>query len=123
MILVYVAVGGAIGSGGRYLLTGLVNRGAAPHSPWGTFVVNILGCFVFGVIAAMAERRAPLPPAGRAFLLAGVLGGFTTFSSYTFETFMLLRAGQAARAVVNAGAQVVLGLGALWAGYAVGRQL
>lgn len=86
-------------------------------------VVNVLGCFAFGVVASLADRWFPLTASGRAFLLVGVLGGFTTFSSYTYETFVLMREAQFLRAGANAGGQVFLGLIALWAGYALVRAL
>ncbi|MDQ3348279.1 MAG: fluoride efflux transporter CrcB [Acidobacteriota bacterium] len=123
MIVLYVALGGAIGSAARFLLAGAVNGPSRPHSPAGTFVVNVLGCFAFGLVVALADRRFPLTAPARAFLLVGILGGFTTFSSYTHETFVLLREADVLRAAVNAGGQVCLGLLALWAGYAVARVL
>ena len=122
MNLLYVAIGGAFGSSARFLLTEAVNR-YAPHWPAGTFVVNLVGCFAFGVMASLADRRVPLSAGARAFILVGVLGGFTTFSSYTYDTFVLLREAQFIRAAVNAGGQVVLGFVALWAGYALVRAL
>lgn len=123
MSLLYAAIGGALGSTARYLLASLIARHAATHAAAGTFVVNVLGCFLFGLIAALADRRFPLSAPARAFVLAGVLGGFTTFSSYTFDTFMLLREGHLARAAWNALGQVVLGMAALWLGYAAVREL
>jgi CrcB protein len=127
-----VAVGGALGSMARYWLSGFVQRLALPlvspglssgssPLPWGTFVVNVIGCLVFGVIVSLAEARAAIGPTGRAFLLVGILGGFTTFSSFGFETFQLLRDGQMGLALVNIGGQVVLGLAALWFGYTLAR--
>lgn len=121
MNLLYAAIGGALGSAARYVLSSLITRHAAAHAAAGTFVVNVLGCFLFGLIAALADRRFPLSAPARAFVLAGVLGGFTTFSSYTFDTYMLLREGQAVRAAWNAAGQVVLGMAALWLGYVVVR--
>lgn len=118
MTLVYVAIGGALGSSARFLLAGAINRHGALYAPAGTFVVNVLGCFLFGVIVALADRRLPLAASTRAFLLVGVLGGFTTFSSYTFETFVLMRQAHLWRAALNAGGQVVAGLVAMWAGIA-----
>jgi CrcB protein len=121
--LVYVAVGGAIGSSARYLLGGFVHRHTSPYFPYGTFAVNVVGCFAFGVVAALAEHRAAVTPAARTFLLIGVLGGFTTFSSFTYETFALVRDAEFLRALVNVAGQVVVGFAALWAGYAVVRIL
>jgi len=121
LILLYVALGGAIGSSARFLLAGAINPPGSQHSPAGTFVVNLIGCFAFGVIASLADRRFPLTTPTRAFILVGILGGFTTFSSFTYETIILLRNAQFLRAAANAGGQVFLGLLALWAGYALTR--
>ena len=95
----------------------MVQRATSPFFPYGTFVVNVVGCLVFGLIMGAERQRFVLGPSERAFLLIGILGGFTTFSTFTYETFALLQDGQLARALVNAGGQVVCGLVALWAGY------
>jgi CrcB protein len=123
MDFVAVAVGGAIGAVARYLLGGAVHRLVPGFFPFGTFVVNILGCLVFGVIIGLAEARLALGPGARLFLLVGVLGGFTTFSSFTFESFELIRSGQLLPASVNVIGQVALGFVALWAGVGVGRAI
>ena len=119
MHLLAVAIGGALGSCARVLLSAAVLRYAGAPSLLGIFLVNVTGCFAFGVIAALADRHAAITPAMRAFVLAGLLGGFTTFSTYTFDTFALLRDGRIAYAVANAAGQVLLGLAALWVGYEV----
>ena len=121
MRIVYVALGGALGSTARYLLDGAVYRILPATFPYGTFVVNLTGCFVFGVLIGMAEDRLVVGSAARAFLLIGVLGGFTTFSSFAFETVQLLRGGEAMRGASNVVGQVIGGLVLLWAGAAVGR--
>lgn len=121
--VLWVAVGGAIGSVGRYLVDGWVLQLAGPHFPSGTFVVNVLGCLLFGVVAGAADERFMLAPGGRAFLLIGILGGFTTFSTFTFETLQLVRDAQFARAMLNVAGQVVLGFLAMWAGYSAARVL
>jgi fluoride exporter len=113
-----IAVGGALGSVCRYLLATAVQRYSSPFFPYGTFVVNILGCLAFGIIMGAARQRFVLGPSERAFLLIGVLGGFTTFSTFTYETFALLQDGELVRAFANAAGQLVVGLVALWAGYA-----
>ena len=87
----WVAAGGAIGAAARYMLTGFVHRYTSAFFPYGTFVVNVTGCLAFGLIFGFTEQRFAISPAARAFLLVGVLGGFTTFSSYAFESFQLLR--------------------------------
>jgi fluoride exporter len=95
----------------------MVQRATSPFFPYGTFVVNVVGCLVFGIIMGAARQRFVLGPSERAFLLIGILGGFTTFSTFTYETFALLQDGQLARALLNAGGQVACGFVALWAGY------
>jgi CrcB protein len=121
MRILYVALGGALGSTARYLLDGAVYRILPATFPYGTFVVNLTGCFVFGVLIGIAEDRLVVGSAARAFLLIGVLGGFTTFSSFAFETVQLLRGGEAMRGASNVVGQVIGGLVLLWAGAAVGR--
>jgi CrcB protein len=121
MNVLLVALGGSIGAVARYGLAGLVQRFTTPYFPFGTFVVNILGCLVFGILAGLAEHRFALGPEARAFLLIGILGGFTTFSSFTFETFQLLRDAEFARASLNAFGQLVVGLFAMWLGFVLAR--
>ncbi len=123
MRYLFVALGGAIGSVARYALDGFILRLASPYFPSGTFVVNALGCLVFGVIIGFADGRSALTPTGRLFLLIGLLGGFTTFSTFTFETFQLVRGGEYARGVLNAAGQVIVGYLAMWAGYVATRSL
>lgn len=110
-----------LGSVARYLLQGLVHRYTSPFFPYGTFAVNVLGCLAFGIVAGLAEERFAIGSTGRVFLLIGLLGGFTTFSTFTFETFELLRDGQGVRAALNVVGQVTLGMAALWAGYVAAR--
>ena len=121
MQLIVIGVGGAIGALARYLLGGAVHRLMPGFFPYGTFVVNVLGCVIFGVIVGVAEARFAIGPIGRAFILIGVLGGFTTFSSFTYETFELVRDGQVWPALVNVVGQVGLGFLGLWAGFGLGR--
>lgn len=119
MNVLYVAIGGAIGSVARYLLSTAVHRYVADGFPYGTFLVNIIGCAVFGVIVGFAEHRIDLTPAVRAFFLVGILGGFTTFSAFTFDTIELLRTAAFLRAALNVLGQITLGLAALWLGYSI----
>jgi len=115
--LLAIALGGAIGSVARYLLSSLVLRVSGPSFPLGTFVVNVIGCVAFGALAGAATGRLSLAPDVRLFLFAGVLGGFTTFSSYAFESFALIHEGHFLAASVNIVGQVVIGLVTLAAGY------
>ena len=120
-VIAWIALGGAIGAVARYAMAGLVQRYTSPYFPYGTFAVNIAGCLAFGLIFGLTEHRFAISPAMRAFLLIGVLGGFTTFSSYTFESFQLLRDAQFLRASLNAAGQVFLGLLCFWIGYLANR--
>lgn len=119
MNLLLIAIGGAAGSVCRYLLSSAVLRVTGTLFPAGTFVVNTLGCLVFGVVAGAASERLTLTPEARALLLAGLLGGFTTFSSYMNESFVLLKTGQFAWAGLNLVGQVVVGLVLFWLGFSV----
>ena len=121
MNLLLIAIGGALGSVARHLLSTLVLRTSGVRFPLGTFIVNLVGCAAFGAIAGAAQHRFALAPEARAFLLIGVLGGFTTFSSYAFESVALLRDGQFFGAAVNIVGQVFTGLAGLWAAYLLMR--
>jgi CrcB protein len=116
--IVLVGLGGFLGSSLRFALGGLVHR-AAPGSlfPWGTLCVNVSGCLAIGFLGGLMELRQVLGPSQRLFLLIGVLGGFTTFSSFAYETLGLLHASEMARALANTGANLLLGLLAAWVGY------
>lgn len=91
--------------------------------PYGTFAVNVVGCAVFGLLIGVGEQRLVVGSPARTFLLIGVLGGFTTFSSFAFETVQLLRGGEWWLGALNVAGQVVIGLAALWIGLALGRIL
>jgi len=119
--LALVAIGGAIGSVSRSLFSTFVLRVTGSLLPVGTFAVNVVGCVAFGAIVGAAEHRFVLTPETRAFLLVGILGGFTTFSSYTFETFTLMQDGQFAAAAFNIAGQVVSGLLGFWVAYVIAR--
>ena len=119
MNILLIAVGGAVGSVCRYLLSSAVLRAADTLFPVGTFVVNVVGCLVFGAIAGATQERISLSPETRALLLAGMLGGFTTFSSYMNESFVLVREGQFLWAGLNLGGQVIAGFAAFWAAFSI----
>ena len=119
MNLLAIAIGGAIGAVARYALSMFVLRVSGTLFPLGTFVVNVIGCLAFGLIAGASTQRVQIAPAMRLFLLTGILGGFTTFSSYAFESFVLVRDGQMFWAALNITGQVVAGLVGMWAGYVI----
>lgn len=109
--------GGAVGSLARYLLGTLIARGAGGAFPWGTLAVNLAGCFAIGIVAAFGERSGGLTPVVRLSLVVGLLGGFTTFSSFGLETFRMMVDGRWAGAAGYVLASNLLGLAAVWAGY------
>ena len=113
-----------MGSIGRYLVSGLVHRWLPFATfPWGTLAVNALGCFIIGLLGGLVELRGVLSPESRAFLLIGLLGGFTTFSTFGFETFGFLRDGGTLNALGNIAAQLGLGLVGVWAGLILASRL
>jgi CrcB protein len=115
--LLWVAIGGAAGSVARYKLSGFVLHHTIDwRFPAGTFVVNVLGCLVAGVLAGLAEKHELLSPETRLLLFTGVLGGFTTFSAFGLETVFLLRRGETLVAGANIILSVLAGLAALWIG-------
>ncbi len=117
-----VGIGGFIGSVLRYLTSGFVQQILQNSTfPYGTLAVNLIGCFVIGVLSQLADDRGVFSGEARAFVFIGVLGGFTTFSSFGNETMNLMRDGEMLPAFANVSAQVVLGLGAVWLGRLVGR--
>ena len=116
--ILLVALGGAIGSVARFKLSGLVLQQAANwRFPLGTFVVNVIGCFVAGLLAGMAVKQDVFTPDARVFLFTGLLGGFTTFSAFGLETLLLFKRGEAGVAIANAVASVAVGLIVAWLGY------
>ena len=120
MNLLLVGVGGFIGSIGRYVLAGAIHQVLHNSTfPYGTMVVNIVGCFVIGFLNGLAETRQLLSPELRLFLLIGLLGGFTTFSTFGYETMALLRDSQIGAALANVLVQVTVGLLCVWLGYSL----
>lgn len=115
-----VALGGAAGSVSRYLLGVWIQPVSQSLGfPFGTLAVNLVGCFVIGLLSQLTESRGVFTPETRGLVFIGVLGGFTTFSSFGNDTMNLFRAGQTVNALVNVGANVILGLALVWLGRAV----
>jgi CrcB protein len=113
-----VGLGGAVGSTLRHAVNVATARAFGEPGPWATAVVNASGCAVIGVLAGLAAGgRLPLPPPARLFLFVGVLGGYTTFSSYALDTFTLAQGGRHLAAAANAAGQAVIGLAAVTMGY------
>lgn len=122
MLLVYLAVGGVVGTLARYTLTTWVQSWTGEAFPWGTMLVNLSGSFLLGVFVRGADLSS-LSPEMRALLTVGICGAFTTFSTFTLETARLLQDGAWARAVAYAVGSVVLGLVALAAGLTMASAL
>jgi CrcB protein len=118
LLIVLVGVGGFIGAVLRYLISDWVNGIFHILSlPYGTLTVNIIGCLLIGILAGLSENRNLLGPETRALLLVGVLGGFTTFSTFGNETVELLKDGTSIAAFSNVALHVCLGLVAVRVGY------
>jgi fluoride exporter len=121
--MVLVGIGGALGSMARHGVGVAVARLSPLRVvPYATMAVNLSGCLAIGLLAGLAaSQRLPMTPALRAFLFVGVLGGFTTFSSFGLDTFTMAQGGHPAGAALNALVQVVAGCLLVAAGYAAGR--
>jgi len=118
--ILYAALGGAIGSVSRYLLgTWTQSISQSIDFPYGTLTVNLIGCFVIGFLSQLAESRGVFTPESRALVFIGILGGFTTFSSFGNDTLNLLRDGETFNALANVGGNVIVGLFLVWLGRSV----
>jgi len=118
---ILIGIAGLIGTLLRYWLAGFVSRQSGETFPWGTLVVNIVGCLIAGAVFQLAEERELLNPTLRTVVLIGLLGGFTTFSSYGLQTFALLKDGAFGLATLNLVVSNVLGVLMVWAGYGLAR--
>jgi len=119
-----VLAGGALGTGLRYSLSTLIYSGIKePTFPYANLVINVSGSLMIGILAELFETRLLISPTIRIALLTGVLGGYTTFSSFSFETYSLLRDGEVWRGMVNAAGSVVLGLAAVWLGVRIAQMI
>lgn len=115
-----VALGGAVGSVSRYLLgVWIQSASQSVDFPFGTLTVNLVGCFVIGLLSQLAESRGVFTPETRGLVFIGLLGGFTTFSSFGNDTINLFRDGETVNALVNVGANVIIGLALVWLGRTV----
>ena len=104
-----LAAGGILGTFARYFLSGAVHRVLGVTFPFGTLVVNLIGCFAIGVLAVLAEEKFLLGPTARLFLMIGFCGAFTTFSTFILETSNLTKDGETLYALANILASVILG--------------
>ena len=118
-----IAAGGALGALMRFWVSTATYAWLGRGFPWGTLMVNVLGSFVMGLLYILFLERLTTGPELRAFLLIGFLGAFTTFSTFSIETFNLIEEAEIGKALVNAGGSVVICIAAAWFGVMAGRQL
>ncbi len=118
-----IAIGGSLGALLRYGVANGVHAVLGRGFPYGTLIVNVSGCLAMGLLYVLLVERLALGPEWRAALLIGVLGAFTTFSSFSMETFALFEAGERVKALMNVLLSVSLCLAAVWLGVLVGRRL
>jgi CrcB protein len=123
MRVLLVGLGGFVGTLFRYWLSGLIAKRYGETFPLGTLAVNAIGCFIIGFLFYFFYDRSLTTPTARTVVLIGVIGGFTTFSSYGLQTFTLLRDGEVFLALVNVVASNVLGLALVWLGYVLAKAI
>ncbi len=125
MLYIYVMLGSALGGGARYAVSGVAAGHIGETFPWGTMIVNVTGSFVIGFFATLTgpDGRVFVGTEGRQFVMTGLCGGFTTFSSFSLQTLNLVRDGEMTLAGMNIGLSFVLCLLSVWAGHAAASAL
>jgi CrcB protein len=121
--IIFLSLAGAIGALARYWLSGAVHGFMGRGFPWGTWSVNMLGCFLFGLIWVLTDERGLIPAQWRVVLLVGFVGTFTTFSTFIFETSGLMRDAEWLKMGLNLAGQNLFGFLALYLGATFGRIL
>lgn len=119
--LLLIGSAGFIGTLSRYWLSGLIAKRYGETFPLGTLVVNLVGCFLVGMLFCLLQERFMVNQTMRTVIMIGFLGGFTTFSSFELQTFTLLQNGEFGLAALNAGLSNLIGLVFVWAGYSLGK--
>ncbi len=120
--LFLVGVGGFLGSILRYITSGVIFRILGkPYFPYGTLFVNILGCFLIGFFSGLSENKQLFNPETRIFIFVGLLGSFTTFSTFGFEVFSFARDGQIISSLSNIALHIILGVVSVWFGYSISK--
>jgi len=125
LMYLWVAIGGALGSVGRFWLNGMMSRSFGETFPWGTMLINVTGSFVIGFFAALTgpDGRLFASASFRTFFMVGICGGYTTFSSFSLQTLNLANDGQWLRAGANVLLSVALCLAGVWLGFLIANQL
>lgn len=122
-MIVAIALGGALGAVARYLIAVRVYSLLGIDLPYGTLTVNVLGAFLLGLTIGLVEERGMFGPQMRSFLTIGLMGGMTTFSTFTYESWEFMRDGDLARAGLNIALSLLGAFAALAAGHAIVRAL
>ncbi len=121
--VLWVALGGAVGSAGRLMVTTAAARLFGPSFPWGTLAVNVAGSFAMGLVAVWVARHWGEWPGVRLLVMTGLLGGFTTFSAFSLDAVLLMERGQMGTAALYMSGSVALSIAALFAGLSAARVL
>jgi len=122
--LLIIGLGGFVGAIGRYTVSGWIHRlFKISWYPIGTLGVNVIGCLLIGLLGGLVENKELFHPGTRLFILVGMLGAFTTFSTFGYETLSLIRSGEFLLAGVNVAVQVILGIAAVWLGYTISNMI
>jgi CrcB protein len=121
MNLLMIGAGGFVGAILRYLVSGWAHRIGGASFPYGTLTVNVLGSFLLGFFFVIAEERFMITPPIRNFIAIGLLGAFTTYSTYSFESIMLLKEMMYVQATLNMALNLIVGLFAVWLGMTFAR--
>ncbi|MEN6567867.1 MAG: fluoride efflux transporter CrcB [Veillonellales bacterium] len=119
--IIAVAVGGGIGAAARYLVSIWAAGKFGAEFPYGTLIVNIVGCFIIGVFMTLAAERLIVSPYWRLLIVVGFVGGLTTFSSFSYETLRMLEEADIVQAFYNIGLNVIIGFLSTWLGIGAAR--
>ncbi|MCC5468557.1 fluoride efflux transporter CrcB [Pelosinus baikalensis] len=119
--IIAVAVGGSIGATARYLVSVWAAERFGADFPYGTLIVNVVGCFIIGIFMTLTTERFIVNPYWRLLITVGFVGGLTTFSSFSYETFRVLEDSNMIMALYNIGLNLLLGFAATWIGIGVAR--
>lgn len=119
-----VGIGGFFGCNARYLIGVLISRlFDEPTFPFATFIVNIVGCLLIGILGSLAENTELVSQPMQLFLIVGFLGGFTTYSAFGYQTLTLMRDGNLLSAFLNVTAHILFGFGAVWLGILIAKRI